>query len=215
MENVPPFTDSRAAARLRATFAENGYRWREAVCCPTAYGIPMRRRRFYGLAVREDRLAAGDAGGWSAVEKRFEAAAMRPLADADQSAGASIGESVSPALPLAAYLQPSAAPATEVPAAWLDRYARAIDVVDADDPQAVVACLTSAYGRSPVRSGSYLREAGRTRFFRPRELARLMGFADSFRLPDDPRTAYRLLGNSLAVPIVRRLFAGVVEGMVI
>jgi site-specific DNA-cytosine methylase len=199
LENVPPFAESEAADRLREALTTGGYRWREAVCCPATSGIPMRRRRFYLLALRDDRAAARPDD-----LIRFEGAAKASAPHGTGSCGGT--------MPLARYLEPPQTPAREVPANWLDRYARAIDVVEADDPDAVVACVTSAYGRSPVRSGSYVQETGRTRFLRPREIARLMGFADSFRLPPDPRTAYRLLGNSLAVPVVRRLFAEAVEG---
>ena len=44
----------------------------------------------------------------------------------------------------------------------------------------------------------------RTRLISPREAARLMGLADRYKLPDNSE-AYHLIGDGLAVPVVRHL----------
>jgi site-specific DNA-cytosine methylase len=95
------------------------------------------------------------------------------------------------------------------PALWCHpeferRYAGALDVVDAADPAARTACFTSAYGRSIVRSGSYLRTCTGLRRFSPGETLRLLGFPDTYRLPADitPAAGWRLAGNSLSVRAV-------------
>ena len=102
--------------------------------------------------------------------------------------------------------------ACDVPAELLQQYSSAFHVVHADDPAAVTGCFTSAYGRSPVRSGSYLRQEtadGSTliRRFAPLEILRLLGFPEQYSLPDDLTTqrAWSLVGNSLAVPVVRSI----------
>lgn len=91
------------------------------------------------------------------------------------------------------------------------QYAEALDVVDADDPQAICACFTAAYGRSPVRSGSYLRTSHGLRRFSPQEIVRLLGFPASFQL--DPRLtreqAWRLVGNSLSVVAVTQVLSAI------
>lgn len=91
------------------------------------------------------------------------------------------------------------------------QYAEALDMVDADDPQAICACFTAAYGRSPVRSGSYLRTSNGLRRFSPQEVARLLGFPASFQL--DPRLtreqAWRLVGNSLSVVAVAHVLSAI------
>ena len=48
--------------------------------------------------------------------------------------------------------------------------------MDAQDPNAVAACFTSAYTNSPVYAGSYLRQHGRIWAFSPHEILRLLGF---------------------------------------
>jgi site-specific DNA-cytosine methylase len=104
------------------------------------------------------------------------------------------------------------------------RYRQALDVVHPDEPGAVSACFTAAYGRSPVRSGSYLALNGsegpripsgqpRLRRFSPAEVLRLLGFPATYRLPPElPREkAWPLVGNSLSVPAVRRVLSSLPE----
>jgi site-specific DNA-cytosine methylase len=96
-------------------------------------------------------------------------------------------------------------PSLFVDAKFLDDYRSAIDIVNAEDAHGVTACFTSAYGRSPVRSGSYLLERdGRVRRFSPREILRLLGFPEDYLFEPSPsqRSSWSLVGNSLSVPVV-------------
>lgn len=96
------------------------------------------------------------------------------------------------------------------PDLWLDpalaaRYAPALDIVDPAAPAARAACFTSAYGRSIVRSGSYLATPRGLRRFSPAEILRLLDFPAGYVLPPDiPRgAAWALAGNSVSVRAVR------------
>ena len=95
----------------------------------------------------------------------------------------------------------------------LVRFRDALHVVDAEDPEAVAACFTSAYGRSPVYAGSYLCQHGRLRRFTPHELLRLLGFPERCRLPSslDDRRRYKLVGNSLSVVAVTHVLSVIPE----
>ena len=95
----------------------------------------------------------------------------------------------------------------------LERYAAAVEIVDADDPLALTSCFTSGYGRSVVRSGSYLRTRWGARRFSPPEILRLLGFPPGFGLPVGltVHEAWRLVGNSLSVPAVRWVLACIPE----
>ncbi|GIW93922.1 MAG: DNA methyltransferase [Pirellulaceae bacterium] len=109
---------------------------------------------------------------------------------------------------LGEYLMPPDAEDLWVDRALLARYGHAIHVIDdAWAADSIVSCFTAAYGRSPVRSGSCLRTLHGVRRFSPREVARLMGFPDSFRFPEScsRRRQWNLLGNSLSIPVVRWL----------
>ena len=91
------------------------------------------------------------------------------------------------------------------------RYEGALHIVHRDDPEAVTLCFTSAYGRSHVRSGSFLAVQGGVRRFSPHEILRLLGFPQDYGLPADlPRkNAWRLVGNSLSLEPVRHALAAI------
>ena len=63
-------------------------------------------------------------------------------------------------------LQTQVDPHLDAPAIVLQKYRQAIHIVARNEDQ-VTNCFTSAYGRSYVRSGSYLSENGRIRRFSP------------------------------------------------
>ena len=113
--------------------------------------------------------------------------------------------------PLSEYLDRDPDPALHLPTAMAEQYASALDVVDASNPHACCSCFTAAYGRSPVRSGSYLVTPAGLRRFSPREILRLLGFPDSFHLPTGltRERAWRCLGNSLSVVAVRRVLGAI------
>jgi tRNA (cytosine38-C5)-methyltransferase len=104
--------------------------------------------------------------------------------------------------------------ATLAPDARISRFLDALHVVDADDDEAVAACFTSAYGRSAVYCGSWLRQdhegERRLRRFSPTEIARLHGFPRDFAWTDiSTGHAWRLAGNSLSVPVVRHILRAI------
>ena len=196
LENVPEFAGSAGHGLLRAVLERGGYTVAERLLCPTTLGVPNRRRRFYLVAGREE--LAGWAANGGAVPRP-------PPPSAPPAPGL---------LPLASYLDPEPHPELAVDADLLRRYAPAADVVDAGDPAAVAATFTAAYGRSPVRAGSYLRQDGVVRRFHPREVLRLLGFPAAHRFPDGMPLAsqWRLAGNSLSVPAVREVLSAVLPG---
>lgn len=113
-------------------------------------------------------------------------------------------------VPLRDYLDAEPDPQLELAAATFASYRHAIDLLDPDDPAAVSSCFGSGYGRSIVRSGSYLAQPGRPpRRFSPSEGLRLLGFPPPFAFPSrlGLRQAWKLLGNSLSIPCVRHVLA--------
>ncbi|HSL83487.1 MAG TPA: DNA cytosine methyltransferase, partial [Thermoanaerobaculia bacterium] len=206
LENVPGFQGSRCHARLAATLRRAGFRWREGCLCPTELGVPNRRRRYYLVASRN-----GEPADWSPeAPKAPRRGTLRPYLDPEPDPAPDAGPE--------RRLDPALAWDPEL----VRRYRHALDVVRADEPGAVTACFTAAYGRSPVRSGSYLALNGdpvdspgepRLRRFSPAEVLRLLGFPGTFRRPPDlpPEKAWPLVGNSLSVPAVRRVLSAVPE----
>lgn len=184
LENVPGFCDSRTHDLLRTALDRLGYESQEQTLCPTSLGVPNRRRRFYLVAGRQPLKAM-----------------QSPPNTGEKQA------------PLRDFLDQKPAADLWVEPALVEQYRHAIDVVDPEDPEAVAACFTSAYGHSPIRSGSYLRTPSGLRRFSPTEILRLLGFPRSYALPPDlPRpAAWRLVGNSLSVPAVRHVLSAVPE----
>ena len=70
----------------------------------------------------------------------------------------------------------------------------------------VGSALVASYGQLKP-AGCILIEngEGNPRRLTIREAARYMGFPDDFRLPDEMKVAYRLLGNAVCPPVVRSL----------
>ena len=181
-ENVPGFLGSRGHDLLLSTLDRAGYTSiAEHMLCPTAFGLPNRRRRYYLVAARGRLLPSAAA--------QIESTPLRQYLDADPD------------------------PALDVEPELVERYHGALDVVDANDADAVTSCFTSAYGRSLVRSGSYLATASGVRRFSPAEILRLLGFSASYRLPADlPRSnGWRLAANSLSIPVVRSILSAIPE----
>jgi site-specific DNA-cytosine methylase len=192
MENVVGFEDSQVFQILRSRWSREGYRVEICNFCPTQIGWPNRRPRIYVLASLELKLRLNrnhDFGTMSPVGKLLLDEPEQMVLEEDRHL---------------LWL-------TEAEA---NQYRKAIDKVDGSDQTAVTACFASSYGRTVIRSGSYLRVGNRFRRFVPREVARLLGFPDEFVLPKqlDMRTQWRLLGNSLSLVAVRHVFRDVFTG---
>jgi site-specific DNA-cytosine methylase len=189
LENVPGFQGSRTHARLVGVLERRGYAYREGTLCPTELGLPNRRLRYYLAASRE-----GELGDFRVAEPVAWTGTLRGF----------LGDGIDRTL------DHEWDPRLRVDPALAERYRHALDVVGPDEPGRPTACFTAAYGRSPVRSGSYLALGdGALRRFSPQEVLTLLGFPGSHTLPDDlpPEKAWPLAGNSLSVPAVRRVLA--------
>jgi len=184
LENVPQIRDSRCRDLLLSTLSATGYQVQERLLCPTALGFPNRRLRYYLVASREGLL----------VRRNAVAPKARQL-------------------PLETFLDPRPDEDLALDSPTLERYRPALHIVQPGDPFAITHCFTSAYGRSPVRSGSYLATVGGVRRFSPEEVLRLLGFPPDFGFPEETtRSArWRLAGNSLSTPAVRHVLAAFPE----
>jgi len=180
LENVPEFLDSTHHRDLARILDRHGFATMHELLCPTQWGIPMRRRRFYLRAVRGVQSLAP-------IQPVAECRPMKVFLDEAAWDDAEL----------------------RVPQSLQECYAAAMDIVEADRTDSIAACFTSAYGNSPVRAGSYLRSTRRNhlRRFSPREIARLMGYRDDFRWPRGTslRQRYRMIGNALSVQVTRAL----------
>jgi len=78
----------------------------------------------------------------------------------------------------------------------------------------VANTLTSRYGKDG-RENLILQDGDFPRMLTPRECSRLMGFPESFILPQAKTPAYRQMGNSVCVPIIEELAKQVAASLVV
>lgn len=83
-----------------------------------------------------------------------------------------------------------------------------LNIVNAQSDSSI--CFTSAYGRWLKISGSFISDGDRLRRFTPKEVSRLLGFPEPFRMPStlNDLQLWKLLGNSISVFVVRHLLNG-------
>lgn len=174
MENVEGFQGSDAHERLLQTLQRCGYHISEHILCPTQFGVPNRRPRYY-MAAHLDHMPS---------------LTFNPVGR-----------------PFPTYIH-DFDPTLEVTDLQFQKYGHAFVIVDHDDQDAITSCFTSAYGKSWVYSGAYLRQDGRLRRFSPREVLNLMHFRPDFTLPTSvsTRKAWKFIGNSLSIPPTRAIF---------
>lgn len=181
MENVPGFAESESRQALLDTLSSAGYEWAEEVVCPTAFGWPNRRERYYLAASRD--TSAG------LVAPRDDLIRPKPMVECVDTVFDTDSRLI-------------------MDEEFVTRYAGAIHEADRLDPLVRTNCFTSAYGRSPTRTGSYLKllNGSGLRRFAPREVLALLDFPDTYRLPVDvePRKLWPLAGNSLTLGATRR-----------
>jgi site-specific DNA-cytosine methylase len=174
LENVPGFAQSQAHTQFQDVLNQQGYCTQTVQLCPSQMGWPNRRPRFYLIA------SLVPLAPWNTLPQH----------------GVSLEH----------MLEPPGSDAINdlwLPESVVEKYESAFDRIDGESSH-VTACFGSSYGKSLLHSGSYLRQGARYRYFSPREVARLLGFPDSFALEHLPhRTAWKLLGNSLSLPAVR------------
>ncbi len=185
MENVPEFQASADHQTLCQVLGEQGYRFTEHLLCPTQWGVPNRRRRYYLTA-------------WQAA---LSTVAPPPVVPARTAKRFRLEEILEPDPAEECWLAPER----------VEKYRSALDIVVAEandaDASACTACFTGGYGKSIKQAGSYLQVGPRLRRFTPLEIQRLLGFSAGFQWPPaiPLHRRWKMLGNSLSVPLVGEL----------
>lgn len=186
LENVPGFEDSATFLRLRTAWEAVGYRVEARIICPSDFGWPNRRRRVYVYSTMEKFR------DWHISPSQCELD-LKVFLECDDSADR--------------YYLTQEEISRHGPG--LDRVSldswNASTMIHENSSRRITSCFGSSYGKSYRGAGSYLQTSRGLRRFSPREVARLLGFPDSFQFPAHftDRQRWRLLGNSLSIPIVQ------------
>lgn len=183
IENVDGIKGSRMEAHLNLTFEQLGYKLTTLNLCPTMFGVPMLRPRYFFVASRlgQPHLTAPVAPAESAALSSYIASNM---------SGAQLSSLM-------------------LPDSQLERYRPVLNIIDSEAPDSRAICFTSGYYKCRKASGSLIATAGGARFFAPEEILNLLGFAPQYKLPEDLplSTRYRLVGNSVDVRSIKYLMA--------
>lgn len=186
IENVDGIKESRMEAHLTETFARLGYQLSTLSLCPTMFGVPMLRPRYFFVAA----LAA-------------RPKLVTPHAPVANSALSSY---------LNEHLSEEQLLKLTLPDSQLERYRSVLNIIDSGDPLSRAICFTSGYFKCRKASGSMIATASGARFFAPEEILNLLGFSDAYKLPNvlSLSTCFRLVGNSVDVRSINYLLEQIV-----
>lgn len=176
LENVIGFGCSEMQRQFCAILKETGYVWQSLEVCPSEWGWPNRRPRFYMMAT------TGPLVPWQEQPKFNKS--WRDLLDE--------------LFPVEVV----------VDKAFIEKFHGSLDRLNREREGEPTACFGSSYGVVSSGAGSYIEyEAGEFRRFSPREVLRLLGFPETFRIdPAIPlKKQWKLVGNSLSLPVIRYL----------
>jgi DNA (cytosine-5)-methyltransferase 1 len=180
LENVMGFQTSQARALLVGRLESCAYRIVETSICPTTWGVPNRRPRYYLVASLDPLTEPSTA---PLIEERVHDY-LSPDADVDAN--------------------------LIVPSDVIARYGKSFRIIEPTEPDATTTCFTSGYAKSWSYTGSYMRRSdGRVRRFAPEEILRLLHFPDCYSFATDLslKQRWKLAGNSLSVIAVRWLLS--------
>ncbi|XP_053949051.1 tRNA (cytosine(38)-C(5))-methyltransferase [Anastrepha ludens] len=215
MENVKGFEISKAHDQFLDALRLAGYQWREFILCPTQFGIPNSRRRYYCLARKK--------------EFCFDGGHILDDIPIEFRMGVIDGVTISNLL----LPDDLIGPECYLPDKILSKRVWLMDIVTAEARKTM--CFTKAYTYYSEGTGSIycplnkkemdivfakvkelelseesealrleLLKSLKLRYFTPREIARLMSFPNTFEFPTETtnRQKYRFLGNSINVHVV-------------
>ena len=179
LENVIGFENSRTWDLLVEALSRAGYAFSSTELSSSDFGLPNLRPRFFLAASRENKTD------------------LKPPRTTARSVVAQFLDSE---IELARWQE-----SLFVDPKQIANYADAINVVSPESD--LTRCFTSAYGRSIVRSGSYLETDAGFRRFSPTEQCRLLGFPCDFQLPSNLSVLqlWKLIGNTVSIPCAKHV----------
>lgn len=193
IENVPGFETSQSCKHLVEQLCKSNYHHQILDVCPTAFGWCNKRRRIYFVAWQPSCCDSENI----VSELTWETTEQPSLSEMVDHR---INRESNPEL----YLDDDA----------VEKYLPALDrltVQDIAEGSKPTACYAASYGKTYLHAGSYLVNEEGVRRFSPDEVKRQLGFDKSFNFPSSvsTRPAWKLLGSSLSIPVVRALLSSI------
>ena len=206
LENVSQFDGSAGHAQLRDSLQQRGYQVQQIHLCPTELGSWNRRPRFFLIASQSPLASWKDRHPEQPLEPPCVDAAMAPELDVPSD----WLEKYADGLDVCHDEDWRRGEDWQCGESWQHDACQPHQNLSDERPyrlgqqRQTTKCFTSAYGKSPLRSGSYLQQNGGVRLFSPREILRQLDFPESFQLPPWPaKKLWPLVGNSLSLRCVR------------
>ena len=232
IENVACFENSQTHSLLTETLNNQNYNFQEFLLSPTQFGIPNQRLRYFCLVskflIKQYlfkylfllKAKLSPLGFTSLKTPNNENNIFRFLPGF---------ENPLPLKPLCRYLEDGKTDEEMlklygIKESVLKKSGRLFDIKNINDTN--TNCFTKSYGRYVEGSGSVIEtnpiekkdaiytmeeelEMRKLRYFSPREMLNLHGFPKDFKFPPDITflQAYKLIGNSLNVHVVKELIA--------
>ena len=206
VRNLAAHDEGRTLKTITGILDETGYHAHHKVLNSSLYGVPTTRERIYFVCFRKD-LGLSKFRFPSETLDRVSVSDML-LPDADTSdfvvkcKDAKIGKTVEEDL-FGDY------PRKPVQIGKIGKGRQGERIYS---PMAHAITFMAYGGGIAAKTGAYLIN-GRIRRLAPRECARIMGFPDEHVLPSSNQQAWKQIGNSVVVTVLKQIFAKVVEAL--
>lgn len=181
IENVAGFIGSQMENKLGEALEGWGYNLEKIQLCPSQMLVPMLRPRLFIVAI---------------LNARVDLSPAPPLVSKNERS-------------LLHYLSGIDDNFDFMPKEELQRYAAVLNIIDPQAIDARAICFTSGYYRCRKAAGSLLQCGESVRYFQAKEILRLLGFSESYKIPSDipANISYRLVGNSVDTRCIRHLLS--------
>lgn len=208
LENVRNFEThdgGKTLKTVRGVLEDLGYTVFHKVINAAELGFPTARQRIYIVAFRND-LGVDPETGFQFPETVGKAGALKDFLDPEASPkelkiAKKAHVSKERAKPEFISKHLSKRPCSPVRVGTIGNGGQGDRVYSPEGP----AITLSAYGGgNAAKTGAYLID-GVVRKLSPRECANVMGFPTDFKLPSNPRHAYKQFGNSVVVGVIRAI----------
>ena len=210
VKNLISHNDGETIKVIKKTLNEIGYNIYYEVINASYYGIPQSRERVFIIGIRKDL----DIDNFSFPDPTMESVAVKDILQSDKLTEKYVKDrevkwkDEEKNNQLSMFDKKTTQVTFEPNQIGIVNKGRQGERVYSIDGHAIT--LSANGGGLFSKTGGYYVN-GKVRKLSPRECARLMGFTDDFKIPVSDNQAYKQFGNSVVVPVVKMIFAKILE----